>query len=296
VFVSSGVPPSRLRLLGQTIDFDAFHPGAEPYPLGIPDGHFVFLANFDFSERKGWRQLLLAWTRAFHQHDPVCLVLKTGSVARFDAGFVREAILDFLRRHSRRHGGHAARVEIISRMLPATDVPRLYAAADAYLSASRGEAWGRPYMEAMAMGLPTVGTGYGGNLDYMSDRNSWLVGGRLVPVEDSAALLNDLYRGHRWFEADVDDLARVMREIAGDPRAARRKAAKARGELIARFGPSVIARRVMRLSREALAMQAARAGDASYSVRAYPGSAATSFRKAATVSAVGGSPPATPPR
>ena len=256
VFVNGGVPPAKLHLLGQTIDFDAFHPAAEPLPLGVPGDHFVFLANFDFSERKGWRQLLRAWARAFDRRDPVCLVLKTGSVARFDAGFVREAIVAGLRRYRRREGG-AARVEIVARMLPAADIPRLYAAADAYVSASRGEAWGRPYMEAMAMGLPTVGTGWGGNLDFMSDRNSWLVGGTLVPVDATAPLLNHLYRGHRWFEADVDELAHAMREIAGDPAAARRRAAPARAELIARFGPPVIAGRVLELADEALDLRAA---------------------------------------
>jgi glycosyltransferase involved in cell wall biosynthesis len=263
VFINGGVSPARLRLLGQTIDFDAFRPGLEPYPVGAPEGHFVFLANFDFSERKGWRQLLLAWTKAFHQYDPVCLVLKTGSVARFDAHFVRERILGALRRHTRR-SAHAAPVAVIPRMLPAVDVPRLYAAADAYVSASRGEAWGRPYMEAMAMGLPTVGTRYGGNLDFMSDQNSWLVGGTLVAVDDGADLLNELYRGHRWFEADVDELADVMRRIASDPVSARRKAAKARGQLLARFGPGVTARRVVELAREALEMPPERADGGGY--------------------------------
>ena len=45
-------------------------------------------------------------------------------------------------------------------LLPADDMPRLYAAADAYVLASRGEGWGRPYMEAQAMGSqrsPAVG-------------------------------------------------------------------------------------------------------------------------------------------
>jgi glycosyltransferase involved in cell wall biosynthesis len=294
VFIKGGVAPSRLRLLGQTIDFDAFDPGVEPYPLDAPEGHLVFLANFDFSERKGWRQLLEAWTRAFHRHDPVCLVLKTGSVARFDAGFVREAILDFLRRH-RRGGGHA-RVGMIARMLPAADLPRLYAAADIYVSASRGEAWGRAYMEAMAMGLPTVGTRYGGNLDFMSDQNSWLVGGRLVPVGGGGAPLNDLYRGHRWFEADVDELAGAMVEIANDPSAARLKATRARAELIAHFGPSVIAARLMALSREALALPRGGAGDTGYEVSANAGSAATSSRNAAAVSAGGEGLPARPVR
>jgi glycosyltransferase involved in cell wall biosynthesis len=254
LFLTRGFPADRLRLLGQTMDFDAFHSQVEPCKLEVPNGHFVFLANFDFSERKGWRSLLRAWKRAFQAHDPVCLVLKTGSVvARVKPRVVRELIVDFLDRRLPPKAGGAAPVHVIPHMLPAADIPRLYAAADAYVSASRGEAWGRPYMEAMAMGLPTVGTRYGGNLDFMSDDNSWLVEGELVPVGEDVDMRADLYRGHRWFEADVDQLAGVLRAIASDPLGARQKAAKARRELIALFGPDVIARRVADWAREAAA-------------------------------------------
>lgn len=246
IFLNGGIGAERLRLIEQTIDFAAFRPDVEPYPLQAPDGHFVFLAVFDFSERKGWRQLLEAWSRAFHPHDPVCLVLKTGSVANFKARFVRDVIRDFLDRGIRSR--RAAPVRVITDMLPAEDIPRLYAAADAYVSASRGEAWGRSYMEAMAMGLPTIGTRYGGNLDFMSDQNSWLVDGTLVPVRDGHHLLNGLYRGHRWFEVDIEELVRVLGSVASDPPAARQKASSARTELIARFGGDVIAKRVMALA------------------------------------------------
>jgi glycosyltransferase involved in cell wall biosynthesis len=244
VFAAGGVAESKLRVIGETLDFDRFRPGLDPErsPLPRPGGHFTFLSNFDFSERKGWRELLLAWARAFHPNDPVCLVLKTGSVAQFDGRFARDRIARFLRRRCGRRG--TAPVRVIARMLPADVVPRLYAAADAYVSASRGEAWGRPYMEAMAMGLPTIGTRYGGNLDFMSDDNSWLVEGSLVPVPDEAAP-NHLYLGHRWFKADVDALSHALQDVAGNPSAARRKAAQARSQLINRFGPQRIARVVL---------------------------------------------------
>ena len=107
-------------------------------------------------------------------------MLKTGSVAHVDGRFTRERIAHFLRRRCGRR--RTAPVRVIAQKLPADEIPRLYAAADAYVSASRGEAWGRPYMEAMAMGLPTIGTRFGGNLEFMSDANSWLVDGKLVPV------------------------------------------------------------------------------------------------------------------
>jgi glycosyltransferase involved in cell wall biosynthesis len=243
VFAEGGVAESKLRVIGETIDFDRFRPElqSDASALHTPPGHFTFLSNFDFTERKGWRQLLLAWARAFHPNDPVCLVLKTGSVTHIDGDFTHERITHFIRRRCGRR--RTAPVHVIAQKLPADEMPRLYAAADAYVSASRGEAWGRPYMEAMATGLPTIGTRFGGNLEFMSDANSWLVDGKLVPVPEEDAP-NDLYLGHRWFEADVDDLSRALQEVAADAGAARRKAARARGELIERFGPQRIAREV----------------------------------------------------
>ena len=67
-------------------------------------------------------------------------------------------------------------------------MPRLYAGADAYVLPSRGEGWGRPYMEALAMGLPTIASRFSGNLEFMDDETSWLIDGELVPVAEDAQL------------------------------------------------------------------------------------------------------------
>jgi glycosyltransferase involved in cell wall biosynthesis len=254
-FAAAGVPEHKLRLVHQTLDFDAYRPGVEPYPLGVPEGHFAFLSNFDFSERKGWRQLLLAWARAFGRHDPVCLVLKTLSVAEWPESYVNERVSHFIDNNL----GPGARermapVVVVAEPLPSPEMPRVYAAADAFVCPSRGEAWGRTYMEAMAMELPTIGTRFSGNLDFMTDANSWLVDGEVVAVAEGAEVLDELYRGQHWFEADVDELADAMREIAGDPDAARRRAAPARRELIERFAPELVAAQVMRAAEEVLAL------------------------------------------
>ena len=251
-FARSGIPEERMRVLGGTMDFDAFAPGVpEPWDLGAPDGAFTFLTNFDFSERKGWQQLLHAWARAFDRGDDVCLVLKTGSFYVED-GSVQAKIDHFIRQEL---GAGAldrmAPINIIWDRLPAPAMPRLYAGADAYVMPSRGEGWGRPYMEALAMGLPTIASRFSGNLEFMDDSTSWLIDGELVPVSADAHVFNSLYQGHKWFEADVDELAAAMREIASDPAAARAKAAPARAELIRRFGPDATARRIGELAADA---------------------------------------------
>jgi hypothetical protein len=104
----------------------------------------------------------------------------------------------------------------------------------------------------MAMGLPTIASRWSGNLEFMHDGNSWLVDGELVPVPEDADLINGLYAGHRWFDPDVDALADAMRAIAGDPAGARARVAGVRDELIARFGPEPVGRRVMELATDAV--------------------------------------------
>jgi glycosyltransferase involved in cell wall biosynthesis len=245
-FAHAGLPEDKLRVLNGTLDFDLFKPGAEPLDLGAPEDWFVFVTNFDFSERKGWTQLIRAWARAFAPTDPVCLVLKTGSYWQDDA-IVRERIEQFV--HDDVGGtNRIAPINILTGTIASSALPCFYAGADAYVLASRGEGWGRPYMEAMAMGLPTIASRWSGNLEFMNDGNSFLVDGEVVPVPDDADVINDLYRGHNWFEPDVDALAETMRHVAGDPAAARATAAGARAGLIAQLGPDATAARLGELA------------------------------------------------
>jgi glycosyltransferase involved in cell wall biosynthesis len=251
-FRRGGIPASKIRVLGETIDFDLFQPGAEPYELSVEDGRFTFLSNFDFGERKGWRRLIAGWAKAFTADDPVCLVLKTGSYTHGE-----EYAADRIRAFVREHLGAGAEqrmapIEILSARLPAEELPSLYAAADAYVLASRGEGWGRPYMEAMAMGLPTIGSRWSGNLDFMNDGNSWLVDGELVPVPEDAELFpTRITRGHNWFEPDVDSLAEALRDVARNTEASAARAAGARSELIEKFGTEAIVERIAELATDA---------------------------------------------
>ncbi|MEA2481339.1 MAG: hypothetical protein QOJ07_3261 [Thermoleophilaceae bacterium] len=250
-FVRGGIPEERLRVVGDTIDTTRFHPGVEPWDLGAPEGSFVFLTNFDFSERKGWQQLMVGWAKAFGRDDDVCLVLKVGSFYT-DAASVIDRISSYVRQTLGRGAAERmAPIRFLTETLPTSAMPRLYAGADAYVLPSRGEGVGRPFMEAMATGLPTIASNWSGNLEFMDPASTWLVDGNVVDVSDDAELANDLYFGHRWFEADTDALAEALREIASDPAAARAKAAPARDELERRFGTEAIARRFQELSEAA---------------------------------------------
>jgi TonB family protein len=133
-------------------------------------------------------------------------VLKAGSYEQ-GAAHVRERIDAFLRDGSCGSLDSVAPISVVTDTLAPEDMPRLYAAADAYVMPTAGEGWGRPFMEALAMGLPTIASNWSGNLAFMDRETSWLIDGELVPVPDDADLFNTSYKGHNWFEADADELA-----------------------------------------------------------------------------------------
>ena len=58
----------------------------------------------------------------------------------------------------------------------------LIAACDSYVSLHRSKGFGLTAAEAMALGKPVIATGYSGNLDYMTPKNSYLVDFELTPI------------------------------------------------------------------------------------------------------------------
>jgi glycosyltransferase involved in cell wall biosynthesis len=73
---------------------------------------------------------------------------------------------------------------------------------------------------ALRSGIPVLATGYGGNLDFMSDENSYLVAHTLVAIPEGT-----LYpAGAQWAEPDVKDAARQMRRVFEHPDEARARA------------------------------------------------------------------------
>lgn len=228
-FQNSGVK-TPLYVIPEAVDSDRFRPGLPP--VSIPGRRqFVFLSIFEWIYRKGWDILLEAWSLAFSPEENVCLVLRTYPVNVVESSRSKYEILNrvqaFLENQLGRSLKDVAPIIILGNPLPQQHMPNLYAAADAFVLPSRGEGWGRPYIEAMASGLPVIGSGWGGNLAFMNEENSYLIDpGVLVDVDDRMEY--PFYRGHKWCSPSVEHLAQLMRIVYEDRNSARRKGELAR--------------------------------------------------------------------
>ncbi|HEY5243094.1 MAG TPA: glycosyltransferase, partial [Polyangiaceae bacterium] len=234
-FAKAGVSASKLHKIPETFDAELFHPEVPPLAVKGLDG-FVFLSMFSWIGRKGWDVLLRAWFAEFRARDDVTLLLKTDAALAPPGTDCRREVESFVRDQLHKDPRKGPRVVVLDRPLELTDVPRLYRTADAFVLASHGEGWGRPYMEAMAMGLPTIATGWSGNLEFMNEENSYLVDYELTPAPEDSWL-----RGQRWAEPSVKDLRRIMRSVYENPAQAAATGERARADVLVSCGTERVA-------------------------------------------------------
>jgi glycosyltransferase involved in cell wall biosynthesis len=99
--------------------------------------------------------------------------------------------------------------------LSRADMGLLVASVDAVLSLHRAEGFGLLLAEAMLRGVPVVATGWSGNLDFMTNQDSGLIGYRLIPARDPQGTY-DMPKA-LWADADVEEAAGWLRRLRDEP-------------------------------------------------------------------------------
>jgi SAM-dependent methyltransferase len=123
--------------------------------------------------------------------------------------------------------GHPA-IQLSDGYVTQDHMQALLGTCDCYASLHRSEGFGLGLAEAMALGKPTLATGYSGNLAFMDEANSYLVSYQLGAVPPGSGPYPE---GATWADPDVEDAARLMREIVEQPDEARARAARGRATI-----------------------------------------------------------------
>ena len=106
----------------------------------------------------------------------------------------------------------------------ANEIASFHNALDCFVSPHRSEGYGFNLAESMYLRKPVIATGYSGNIDFMEDRNSYLIDYRLVPIEQTAGPYKT---GAMWAEPDIDHLRHLMRRVFEDTGERKHKASAA---------------------------------------------------------------------
>ena len=200
------IPVVQVRL---PIEFPSASPLSREI-LGLPEG-FMFLFSFDYLsvfERKNPMAVIEAYLNAFRPGDGATLVIKCIN---------QDHDVENHERILRAVGGRDD-IVVIDRYLDPAEKNGLTATCDCYVSLHRSEGLGLTMAEAMYHGKPVIATGYSGNLDFMTDENSYLIDYAMVDIGPDAAPYPP---DGQWADPDIAQASAVMRELVDDPPRAR---------------------------------------------------------------------------
>ena len=171
---------------------------------------FEFLSVMKWEDRKGWDILVNSFADEFEADRDVYLTIKT---SRFGASERTPPIRQLRDHFSKRKGYIPGNIHMIEEVLSVNKMLDIYERADAFVLPSRGEGWGRPYMESMLSGLPTIGTAWGGNLSFMDGTNSLLLDYNIVSTSSRARREWPYFGAQEWAEPSCNHLRSLMRSV-----------------------------------------------------------------------------------
>ncbi|MFE2614681.1 glycosyltransferase [Micromonospora chalcea] len=248
-FLAAGVSEDKLRVIPQTVDVNRWTPDGERSYLA-PLETFVFLSIFRWQHRKGWDVLIRAFIEEFTGVDDVALLIKTSKFHVSEHGVHMPSPnlhAEFARAVAESGAGVSdpPRIVLHDGWVPGDAFPRLMRSADCFVLPSRGEGWGRPYMEAMASGVPVIGTAWGGSTEFMTDENALRLNYQLTEVATRATHEWPLLApGMRWAEPDIDHLRVLMRSVYEDRDLAARKGLAGRLAMVRHFASRPVVARL----------------------------------------------------
>lgn len=233
-FLNSGVEESKIRIIPECIEIEKYNSCTKP--LDIPGKKkFAFLSIFDWRIQKGWDVLIESFASEFSACDDVCLVLKVFSSAGFPVEEIKEQVSGYMIKKMGLKKEEVPEVIFVEDILSSEDMVRLIKTCDVFVLPSRGEGWGRPYMEAMLMEKPVIGTKWGGHLDFMNDSNSFLIDCTVEKVSREGVIEVPNYKGLNWANPSTKSLRELLRYVYGNYDAALQKARVASKTIKSRY-------------------------------------------------------------
>jgi glycosyltransferase involved in cell wall biosynthesis len=221
-----------IRVVGEGCDH-VLDTAASDLTAGLEARPFRFLHVSSCFPRKAVDVLLAAWAKAFCDADPVELVIKTFPNAH-------NHIEDILAAIKTAHPRHAP-IRLINRDVELEELRRLYLDAHAVVCASRGEGFGLPLVEALALGKPVIATAYGGQMDFCTPQSAWLCDYSFAYARTHLAVVSSV-----WTEPDVDSLVRALKECFSAPEERMRRAQAGCALVRSQFSWAQVAERTRR--------------------------------------------------
>jgi len=214
IMIDSGIKEEIINVVPHCHDLSVWNPNIKPLNIkNLKDFNFLFVG--DYTPRKGGDILVRNFIKTFRNNKDVSLTIKGyfNSFKKEDQEKLEKRIIN----------------EADSTGIPRMEQPSIYfygepiqekymnrfmASFDCLVSPHHGEGFGLAMSQNMCLGKPTISTGYSGNLEFMNNKNSFLIetdGMEKVPIE--MIKINPNYNGREWIKIKEESLISHMKNV-----------------------------------------------------------------------------------
>jgi len=204
IFLQNKIPEDRVVTIPHGFNLDQYS-SKEKYNLKTKASKKILVNIGQPHLRKNIQGIFEAYGRAFSKKDDVCLVAKisTKKVENSFEANVDRIVYDF----NRRYKNHAE-VELIKEYVP--DIVHLYNSCDIVFTMSHCEGYYLPGLEAQATGKINIAPRYGGQLDFLNDKNSLLIDGKIIRADPKMQYWKSNIM-NTCFDPDINDAVDKLR-------------------------------------------------------------------------------------
>jgi glycosyltransferase involved in cell wall biosynthesis len=220
------------------VNTKTFTPKNNKIPLQLAPNTFIFVSIFTFQHRKNPETLLRAYWEEFSSKDRVGLVIKTNGFGSHETGgWIKKRIHAYKKRLGL-GSKKTAPLHLITDYTSPQKLKGIYTAGHAFVLPTRGEGVGLPFLEALSSGVPVIATRWGGQMDFLNSRNSFLIPYKLKPPSNSmkrsiSRSFSYLFaqKGQLWAEPNLNNLKQQMRFAYKHPEVCRSKGQQGRQDM-----------------------------------------------------------------
>ena len=201
-------------------------------------------SNLDIDDRKNIKNTIKWLCQEFKNDDDVGIILKTnfgkGSIADKEMcrSYLNEVLKEF-------RVGQSPSFYFVHGNMKKEEIASLvtHSKVKLYASATRGEGYGLPLIEAAVAGKPIVATNWSGHLEFLQRENFGNVDYDLVEISESKVDGRIFQKGFRWANPLENSFKNEVRKVRSDYETAKNKAKTMKKHIQFNFNSDVVKRK-----------------------------------------------------
>ena len=196
------------------------------------------------NDRKNTVNMIKWFCEAFHDNPNVGLVLKTnlGRCTLRDRTETVKAAKSIINNFRK---GKYPIVEVLHGNMTSEEIAELYKNKNikCILSATRGEGYGLPLVDAAASGLPIVATGWSGHMDFLNKECISSLDYELKPIHESRIDNRIFMKGAKWAEVESSEFKNKILDVYENYSKSKKKAQRMQQDVRSNFSREAVFKR-----------------------------------------------------